>query len=210
MSAHGTPGSDGRLPEGAQGHIRGGAGRDARGRVDPWQAVQAKIELLGEADEADLPRVAEALQAIGGAADWPARYRLAFGRDPEGRALARGRVELTATLVCQRCLGEADFDLDLPITLALILDDREADGLPDGLDPLPVGREGDSEPIRPLDLVEDELLLALPQVPMHPAGQCEVPDGRNLANPEADKPQSPFAMLAGLKGRIVPSREDDH
>ncbi|MFZ0788766.1 MAG: YceD family protein [Chromatiaceae bacterium] len=105
---------------------------------------------------------------------------------------------MTIRLVCQRCLGAVSVPLDAPVALALVRDAAQAEALPDHLDPMEV-EEGR---IRPLDLVEDELLLAIPQVPMHPPGRCA-----ELYEPAADAdqgvevpgPENPFAVLAHMK-----------
>jgi len=134
----------------------------------------------------------------------PARYELTFGRDAQGRAVARGHVVMSPTLTCQRCLAEVTVAIDAPISLALVRRVSDADalgltaivGVPEDLDPLPLGEE----PIRPTDLVEDELLLALPQVPMHPAGECCVVQPEAAAVAGAEDRENPFAVLAALRG----------
>ncbi len=93
-----------------------------------------------------------------------------------GRQWSWVRFGWTLRLRCQRCLGEVTWQVDAPIALALVRAASESDrlglvqvhGVADHLDPLSVG----DEPISPLDLIEDELLLALPQVPRHQPGDC--------------------------------------
>ncbi len=145
----------------------------------------------GQADLAQMPRLSEVLAG----ADGPASYRLEIGREG-GRALVRGQVAMNMRLICQRCLGEVAVAVDEPIALAMVRSDAEARNLPEELDPLLV-EEGS---IRPLDLVEDELLLAVPLVPMHWPAVCRLaylPGERDLEQ-EAPK-KSPFAALRSLK-----------
>ena len=183
---------------------------DPRLQLDPWRAVRSELSCEGDAVAEDLPRLADALASGGGDCDWPARYLLRFGRDSEGRALVMGRAALTIRLVCQRCLETVSMPLDAPIALALVRDAAQAEALPDHLDPMEVeqGR------IRPLDLVEDELLLAIPQIPMHPPGRCVElyePAADPAGAADADQgvevpgPENPFAVLAHLK-RPAPER----
>jgi uncharacterized protein len=183
---------------------------DPRAGVDPWRAVRGGFVFAGEAGAADLPRLAEALAEAGGGAQWPARFELEFARDGQRRAVARGRVALSLRLVCQRCLGELIVPADCALALGLVRNDAEADELPESLDPWPVG-----ESVRPLDLVEDELLLALPQVPMHPPGACtgpaasqppesapgsaSAPVSSQAPTPGSPPAPGPFAVLARLK-----------
>jgi len=175
---------------------------DAGLQIDPWQAVRSELSLEGEAYAEDLPRLADALISGGGTADWPARYSLHFGRGADGYAMASGRALLTFRPVCQRCLGEVAIPLDAPIALALIRHEAKTEAIPDHLDPLEVGERR----IRSLDLVEDELLLSIPQVPVHPLGACQtpqrprvVPEEGALADQGVEASENPFAVLAGLK-----------
>lgn len=169
-------------------------------RLDPWRAVQSGAAFEGEAALDELPRLAAAV--IG--ADVPVRYSLRFELDGQGRALVSGSVSTVLRLTCQRCLGEVPVLVDTPIAIALVRASSDADrlgltriaGLPDDLDAMPVG----DEPIHVMDWVEDELLLAIPQVPMHPPGLCE-PDAVAVPNDDAlVKAESPFAVLGALRG----------
>ncbi|HYN76608.1 MAG TPA: YceD family protein [Lamprocystis sp. (in: g-proteobacteria)] len=147
-----------------------------------------------------LPRLQAAVNGAAGAV----RYVLGFERDAQGQAVAMGHAAMQVRLTCQRCLGEVDVPLDVPIALALVRAAAQRDrlgltqitGLPDHLDPMPLG----DEPVRPLDWVEDELLLAIPQVPMHPPGDCEAADAANRGEPALAHPANPFAVLAALRG----------
>jgi uncharacterized protein len=173
--------------------------------LDPWRAAAAGLALEGEAGPADLPRLAEALEALvpdgaGSAARWPARYSLVFQRDEAGRCVVTGTCVLEIRPTCQRCLGRVDLGLDCALSLALIASEAQADDLPPALDPAVV----EDDRLRPLDLVEEELLLALPLVPMHPAGDCPghaaadpEPSGADVADEEAR--ENPFAVLAALR-----------
>lgn len=178
--------------------------RDPGARINPWRAVAAEQGFTGEAFPQDLPRLTEVLAGAGGTAEWPARFVLRFGRDAEGRALVVGRAALTLSLICQRCLGEVRIPLDAPLALGLITSEVQADGLPGDLDPVLVDENG----IRPLDLVEEELLLAIPQFPLHHESACKA-----LATlPRGDADQTPrggnpFAVLVGLQGPARDSGE---
>ena len=55
-----------------------------------------------------------------------------------------------------------------------------------------------------LDVIEDELLLQLPQVPMHSAPACVINTefGDEPAAAENGEKENPFAVLAGLKDKL--------
>ncbi|WP_295390282.1 YceD family protein [uncultured Thiodictyon sp.] len=173
--------------------------------LDLWRAVRLGAAFAGSATLAQLPRLAAAV--VG--ADGSAHYTLAFERDEARQAVAMGRVAMDLRLRCERCMGEVGLSLDLPIALALVravsqTDTLGLDRLPevaDQYDPLPVGEA----PINPLDLIEDELLLALPLAPIHEVGECQAalpPDSTDSAQAGAvDEKKNPFAVLAALKSK---------
>jgi uncharacterized protein len=81
------------------------------------------------------------------------------------------------------------------VTLAFVEGIDEAEMLPESLDPVVV----ENGLVILMDLIEDELLLALPQVAMHPPGECVAHAGEHV--PAGDEPlgKNPFAVLAELK-----------
>ncbi|WP_200329440.1 YceD family protein [Thiocystis violacea] len=131
-------------------------------------------------------------------------YELCFGRDLERRALLTGWVRSGLWLVCQRCLGEVRIDVDASLALVLLKTEASASDLQPELESLVVG----DQPLRVLDLIEDELLLAIPAIPRHDDGQCQTLPGvvreesagsvEAEATAAAERP-NPFAVLGALK-----------
>jgi len=160
--------------------------------------VQSERVFVGGLGPGRLPRLAGEVGA-----DWPGRFELRFGRDQEGRAVVKGWVRLTLYLTCQRCMGEMALPVDAGISWGLLHTEAESDGLPEALDPVVVG-EG---PVNPWGLLEDELLLAIPNVPRHPAGACPggaqavlgPTAGASGSPPGVPEKDNPFAVLAVLK-----------
>ena len=94
-------------------------------------------------------------------------------------------------LVCQRCLGALEFPLHIDVSLGLAETQAEIDAEPlaaEGPERIVAGPE-----MQVRDLVEDEVLLAIPLAPRHE--RCAVRDAVT-----ADKESSPFASLRGLVG----------
>jgi uncharacterized protein len=184
-------------------------------RVGPWRACRRELVFAGDALLSAMPRLAAALAGSettdasvdagleASTSDGAARYELRFGRDRQGRSVVLGRVRARLRLPCQRCLEAVEIPVDAPIALALIRRDEDALDLPEHLDPWLVTEDR----LNPLDLVEDELLLAVPQIPRHPAGMCGpgLSAGDELEAPAADTDarsnatRRPFAILASLK-----------
>ena len=72
-------------------------------------------------------------------------------------------------LLCQRCLEPFQAAIESPVRIAFVSDDAAAEQLPQDVEPV----EMDAGRVDLAALVEDELLLALPLVPMHPtAADC--------------------------------------
>ncbi len=108
---------------------------------------------------------------------------------------------------CQRCLGEVSTFLEVERSYRFVADEATAEAQDDACeeDLLAISRE-----FNLLALIEDELLMALPQVPLHDvcpvqpkmaAVDDDFESGAD-ANGVAGKP-NPFAVLASLKGRTL-------
>jgi len=107
-----------------------------------------------------------------------------------------GRVTATLLLRCQRCNDVLQLPVSSAFTLAVVAGLDEAAQLPEAYEPL---LPEESE-IDPAALVEDELLLAVPAVPRHPAGTCEPPANTLVELPDAAPAQdNPFAVLEALR-----------
>jgi uncharacterized protein len=163
----------------------------------PADLVNA-VELAGRAarlerrlDLAKLPRLVEAGALEG---TW-AHAQLAFGRF-DGRTTVDVQVDGEVTLTCQRCLRPCASRVDESASLVVVGSD--ADELPGGYEPL----LGDPERLSLTELIEEQVLLGLPLVPMHAeAAQCGAAEAALAAGePEAavEEKQRPFANLRAL------------
>lgn len=147
----------------------------------------------------ELPRVARELLDRGGAA----AVELDFGIDEEGHRTVVGSVAAELTLQCQRCLGPMQVVLDCEVQLAMVWNEGEIATLPKRFDGIVVG-EGLADLF---DLVEDELLLALPFAPCHAQGECALQMAQAAASdtpevePERQAAENPFAVLARYRDR---------
>ncbi|HKJ10107.1 MAG TPA: YceD family protein [Gammaproteobacteria bacterium] len=141
---------------------------------------------------AGMPRLAEALLDSSG----EVAVDLRLGTDDQRVRYLRGRIQGELTLQCQRCLEPMALVVDIDVQLGLVEGLDEAQRLPEGYEPLVVG-EGQ---VALSEVVEDELLLALPVVPRHSdAGECRVIESEEGAVEETR--DNPFTVLADLKRR---------
>lgn len=155
--------------------------------------VSARRSFQGTLPVAGLDRLGEVLADSCGEVD----YTLDFGRDELGTAYLAVHARASLTLLCQRTLEPFVLPVVLDTRLGLISDDSEEAGLPPGYEPLLVV----DDRIHPAAVMEDELLLAVPLVPVSP--QSEWPDeGKVTQAPDAPvepTQDNPFAVLRELK-----------
>lgn len=140
------------------------------GEVDPQQMPRLRIELAGPSQ--------------------PLQVSLALLRDRVGNWL-KGELHGSLDLQCSRCEQVFAWPLDAKVDLRLVRNDAEAQQVLEEADPYQV--EDDRLPM--VEVVEDEVLLALPMLPR--CQQCEqAAADAPLPAPavKAGKP-NPFAQL---------------
>jgi uncharacterized protein len=171
-------------------------GWSRRAPVDTLVGTEAAIDFTIPLSE--LPRVSHELSA----ADGEAIGKVRFSRQL-GHAVADLEVSAQPEVVCQRCMQPMRWPVKVKSRIALVSDYNAADRVPEGLEVFLV--EADSVSVR--DLVDEEVLLALPHVARHDEdSECA---GREMRLPghevEADEVaadvQKPFAQLGELLKR---------
>jgi uncharacterized protein len=159
-------------------------------RVDVARQVQACRTYEGTLPLASMHRLRGSLAKVEG----EARYYVEFGRDSLGVAYLEMRVEAGLPLLCQRTLEVYIEQVSINQRLGIIAEESEEAALTPGYEPLLV--EGGQVDIAAV--IEDELILALPVVPLKPGEPLEWKDRADDVASE-EKPTSPFAVLGTLK-----------
>lgn len=154
--------------------------------INSLEFARDKGALEGAVELADLSRLSDLLWNKNGSLN----VELAGSRDSEHRAWLALKVSGEIELICQRCLVGVASPVLIDSRLQLMSSGQawpDEDLSDDRTDAIAA-----DEALAVLQLVEDEVLLALPIAPMHES--CEPPNA-------ADKEQgpSPFAALAALK-----------
>jgi uncharacterized protein len=158
--------------------------------VDRLARGEAEIEF--DVPLAELPRLQARIPGIGGRVHGVVR----FGRQGEV-AVAEVSLAGRATLQCQRCMQTMELPIESTSHVGLIFAEADAAAVPEELEPV-LARSGN---ISAGELVEEELLLALPIVPLHEAlRDCAVPPAAPLIAEDAVEQvtQRPFEGLAEL------------
>jgi uncharacterized protein len=163
--------------------------------VDAWRMVSARRSFEGTLPIAALGRLCGMLAGSDGVVD----YALDFGRDSMGISYIDVRAEASLTMICQRSLEPFVLPVAVNARLGLIKQERDEAGLPPECEPLLIAEDGR---LNPADVIEDELLLALPLVPVNP--DSSLPD--NVTGHEMEeeissdgRSENPFAVLRELK-----------
>lgn len=144
--------------------------------------------LEGELAVSSLERLHDLLAEVSGSIS----FRLQGFKSERGELMLHLEVGGVIPLACQRCLKAIPFELDVDNLLEIVPEgaDMSQDELEDDTrDFLPLAGELDVA-----ELVEDEILLALPVAPRHE--KCGLP-----GSADAGERINPFAKLAGLKGK---------
>jgi uncharacterized protein len=165
--------------------------------LDLARVTRQPLEQAGRIRIGKMPRLCAVLSDNGG----DARVRLQAQDDGSGRIIVQGEAQADLTLICQRCLQPMQQYVSAGFRLAWVRDEDTAAAMQtETCDPL-LSADGR---VRLAELVEDELLLALPIVALHELETCDA--GSNLHDAHAEAPgtpakQNPFAVLEQLKQR---------
>jgi uncharacterized protein len=153
--------------------------------IDGFEFASAGASKEGIWPIADFPRLGDMLTSHAG----DVHYRIEGVRGEHGRPGLRVRVRGTLQLRCQRCLEAMPFEAQTDETLVLAGSLAEIHAEPadaHAADRVVAGRQ---MPVR--DLIEDELILAVPYAPRHESCTAR-------PSPDAEGKPSPFAGLRGL------------
>jgi uncharacterized protein len=130
------------------------------------------------------------------------KVRLDFGFDASHKPYAKGQFGTQLMVTCERCLKAMPFDIKINNTLGIAKHEHQVDDMPSSYEPWLIGEES---VVFLADMVEDELILALPLVAKHDsaclpakAWQTEVLE---QVEEDAAPTSSPFDILASLKSK---------
>jgi uncharacterized protein len=154
--------------------------------------------LSGEVDLQGMPRLrADCAEDVAGKAEWSVQGELRQARDGQAASWIHLQAKTKVPLTCQRCLKTVEQALEVDRSFRFVKDEVTADAQDDESeeDLLVLSKDFDL-----LALVEDELLMALPLVPMHTSCQSEhAPTSPDDSGANADAKPNPFAVLATMR-----------
>jgi uncharacterized protein len=172
--------------------------------IDPWKAADGRRRFQGTMPLKRLKRLEPTLAPLREGQDEAqlarddAAFSVSFAYDEQGLVTIDINVTASLPLVCQRSLLPYQEQIDRRSLLVVIEKVSDQDLVPESYDPVLV----EHRRLAIQDIVEEELLLAVPQVPKNPeVGEIELStDGEVSTRSGTEKEQShrPFAGLAGL------------
>ena len=158
---------------------------DSRKVVNPFEWGEKGLLFEACLNVAEMRR----LPAIAAGGEQRCCARIQFGKDGE-LVTAVGQVCAVLTVLCQRCLEPLRLDLRPAVHWGIVTSEAAAERLQAGLEPVMVtGQRANLA-----EWVEDELILAMPVVPMHQPAECAV----TLTTPAVHDVDHPFAVLESL------------
>ena len=155
--------------------------------VDPLRLADEGAELRGVLGLRGMPRLMELCADDSGTVT----IDLLFERGAQGLRQMHGTLRAEVPVVCQRCMQPFRHAISAQ-TWLILLKPGEPSAIPaDEADTLVV-----SKPLPLGDIVEDELLLAMPMVPRHAPGKCQLDAAESAVKA---REINPFAALGKLK-----------
>ena len=161
--------------------------------IDPRKLALQGYLLEGEVKTDSLPRLASSVSAICS----PLKAAVQFELDESRAKVAHGTADVTIDVICQRCLDTVQIDLHADFAVQVIWSEDHLHRVASNYEPWLVFDRMASLS----ELLEDEILLALPLVNYHKVGECT---GDTFLNEVASEPDgtirdSPFSILEQLK-----------
>jgi|TARA_B100001059_G_C17767785_1_gene546588 uncharacterized protein len=168
--------------------------------VDPRRLSAQGKTLTGSVDSKLLSRVRGAVTEISSAIN----VNMSFYLEDQGRRVVNIRASVPVKVICQRCLSKMSLKLECDTILCIVWNDDEAIALPKNLEAWIVSENKANL----IDLIEEELLLALPFVSYHNEKECSNISFKNWSSESKEKineveiKHNPFQALKSMKEKI--------
>lgn len=159
--------------------------------IEPRKFAQHGLQVAGEIPVDGLLRLGAVALSVQSVA-----VTLQFSVAETKHRIVTGQYDGRVVMQCQRCLEAVELHLSGEISLAIVWSEDDAKQLPSDYEPWVVAQDQADL----YEIIEEELLLALPLVPAH---DYDCMDRTALApkgTTEPSKNNNPFQVLARLKG----------
>ena len=163
--------------------------------VDPVKAAQKGLELDCKINQNLMKRLTESTISIRADID----TQFSFDIDRQKLRIFHGKASVAVELTCQRCSEPMIYQCETEFTYCPVHNQEQENNLPDVYEPIYYDENGE---VNLHEIVEDELILTLPQIAKHAIEDChqreyELTFGE-IEEEEVQRP-NPFAALSQLK-----------
>jgi len=162
--------------------------------VDSVRAANNRLELEASLDKSLLSRLRESTNSIHSDID----TYFSFNVDQQKLRIFHGKASVAVELTCQRCNEPMTYQCEAEFTYCPVQNKEQENNLPDVYEPIYYDENGE---VNLHQIVEDELLLTLPQIAMHAIDECQYNNYESSfgeIEEEQERP-NPFEALAKLK-----------
>lgn len=161
-------------------------------KVDPFRSAENQITLQGTLSIENMQRLCTSLTDVMG----QVAVNLVFGKDEQGIRYIKGHLDTQLHLQCQRCLEPFKYEIMGDFLAGIVHTEQEAEALPERYDPLIIL----DNMLILSDMIEDELIISLPIVPMHALKDCSaqlslMSSSQDMTEAEKDNPFKVIELL---------------
>ncbi len=163
-------------------------------QIDPVKSAQKQSTYDGRYLAPEMARFSSAVASVSESVF----VKVEFAKDAQSLTYFKGDMNVDVKLICQRCNKPFNHSVYAEFCFTPVQGNEEEDLLPDAYEPVEVNDHGEVDLFQ---ILEDELILALPIVALHEKEDCTV-KAEDLQfghiEPEPER-ENPFAVLKELK-----------
>ncbi|MEH6453257.1 MAG: 23S rRNA accumulation protein YceD [Psychromonas sp.] len=162
--------------------------------VDPVRAAQKRLELDSRIPKELMSRLAESTISVHS----DINTSFSFDIDKQKLRIFQGKASVAVELICQRCNAPMIYQCEAEFTYCPVHNEEQENNLPDAYEAIYYDENGE---VNLHQVVEDELILTLPQIAKHAIEECQQSEFE-LTFGEIDEEEqrpNPFEALAQLK-----------
>lgn len=163
--------------------------------IDPVHCAEHDMRFHAHVNQSAMKRLLEQVETPNGEVE----VDIQFHRHPRLKTPQFSmRVQTRLCLVCQRTLDPFEFEVDSTVEGLFLPSMQMADEIEEDVEVYELSQDK----VSLLELVEEELLLAIPMIPRKDEADLASFDSEPLEHEPKAERENPFALLAQLKGRV--------
>jgi uncharacterized protein len=171
-------------------------------KINPFRLAEAGASLRVTLQLKDMQRLRTSLANDDGEVE----VEIQFGIDQQGTRFLRGHINTQLILQCQRCMDTFVYGIIDDFLLGVVKTEEAAKELPEMYEPI-FAEDG---MLVTQDIIEDELIVGLPIVPMHKLKDCKVESPTMvLGSDEKLEKDNPFQVIEILRTKRDTNRNQE-